>query len=504
MSASTSSAVIPLTYSNAIRQIGTPGIKRVGNLVLEEFVTGLQGNQGRARYREMAMNDPTVKRGLRAIKWQMLKPEWRVEGAEGPDAEKAETFLLSCIEDMSDTWREALREVFTCLDYGASYAQILYKQCVGPDQKDPTKRSQYKDNLVRWRKWSFRGQETWDGWHFDEHGDMDGLYQTDLYAPQQASRVLIPLNGSITDNNETVTAYSLHFKVEGRLGDPEGESVLRSAYRPWSFKKEHELFEAIRSERDATGIPVFEVQEGGPNLWDTTDAVATALRGYLEKAGTALRLDDQTCIIVPPGIVFRLERSPGAPQIDPDKTIRRLDWQILGALLAQFLELGQAAHGSFAKSESDQDLFISAMEGILNHTIAETINRFEVPRLFRLNEGSFRLKKLPRFVPGELQLDTLGDMADPLGKLVSSGLLTPDETLEAWLRQRGKMPKADPATAVVAEPAVPPTTSAPGVAAGASGTATPSTAPAATGPVLASTLGKRRSFHDLMHKGDRT
>ena len=437
----------PLTMTEAAKlqaQIGTSGVKRMGTQILEEFLVELQGAKGRAKYREMALNDATIKRGLRAIKWQLLKPEWRVEGGEGTDVEKAQHFLSSLADDMSDTWREALREAFTCLDYGSAYAQMIYKRRMGPDQTDPTKRSKYDDGLIGWRKWSFRGQETWDGWHFDDDGDMDGLYQLDQYTPAAQGRVLIPLNGMLEDNGENVTAYSLHFKVEGRLGDPEGESMLRSAYRPWRFKKAHEVAEAIRHERDATGVPYFAVQDGGPNLWDATDESMVNLLAYLEKAGTALRLDDQTSIITPAGISFTLVGSPGVPQVDSDKLIRRLDWQILGSMLAQFLELGQSAHGSFGKSESDQDFFLTAMEGILVYVIAETINRFEVPRLFRLNAGSFAgLTEYPRFVPGELQMANIGDLAEPLSKLITAGAITPDAALEAWLRQRGKLPEAE-------------------------------------------------------------
>jgi hypothetical protein len=414
------------------QQIGTSGLRQVGGRVYEEFVPELQpGRYGRARYREMSLNDATIKRGLRALKWDLLRPDWRVEGAEGPKADEADEFLLSCLDDMSDTWREALREALSCLDYGASYCQVLYKQCLGPEQNDPKKRSKFDDGLVRWRKWSFRGQETWDGWSWDEDGDVEGLYQLDQYSPG-TGRVLVPLS------------QSLHFKIEGRLGDPEGESILRSCYKNYCMKREAELFEIIRVERDATGIPVFEVQEGGPNLWDTADVNATALLTYLQKAGTALRMDEQMTVISPAGIKFRLEGSPGTPQVDVDKVIRRHDWQILGSMLAQFLELGQSAHGSFGKSESDQDLFMLALEGILVHVVAETINRFEVPRLFRLNAGTFGgLTKLPYFVPGDLVDSTLGDLAEPLGKLIAAGAITPDPTLEAWLRQKGNLPEMD-------------------------------------------------------------
>jgi hypothetical protein len=125
--------------------------------------------------------------------------------------------------------------------------------------------------------------------------------------------------------------------------------------------------------------------------------------------------------------------------IDSDKVIRRLDWQILGSLLCQFLELGQAAHGSFAKSESDQDFLLIALEGILLH-IADIINRFEVPRLFRLNAGAFRLDKNPTLVPADISVPNLESIADPLAKLITAGAVQSGPALEEWLRQLGKIP----------------------------------------------------------------
>jgi hypothetical protein len=42
-------------------------------------------------------------------------------------------------------------------------------------------------------------------------------------------------------------------------GNPEGQSMLRTAYRPWFFKKRLEEFEAIGVERDLAGLPVAKV-----------------------------------------------------------------------------------------------------------------------------------------------------------------------------------------------------------------------------------------------------
>ena len=75
----------PLTYSEAVTQIGTTGLKRAGPYIREEYLTELQGRRGRAKYREMYSND-VVRRAVRAIKLPMLAASWNVEGAEGLDS----------------------------------------------------------------------------------------------------------------------------------------------------------------------------------------------------------------------------------------------------------------------------------------------------------------------------------------------------------------------------------------------------------------------------------
>ncbi|HUT62155.1 MAG TPA: hypothetical protein VNA25_30315 [Phycisphaerae bacterium] len=417
----------PLTFSERITQIGTTGLKRVGPYIREEYLQELQGAQGRAKYREMYNHD-VVRRALRAIKLPMLAATWRVEGGKGPDAEKAREFLEACMDDMSHTWYEAMSEIITgTAVYGASWFQIIYKRRLGPQQKDGSKRSKHDDGLWGWRKWSPRGQETWDGWKFDEDGDVEALIQTDTRSGS-GSHVEIPLD------------RSLHFTLEGQMNNPEGESLLRAAYQPFYGLKHADIWAGILIERMG-GVPVFSVGERDITLFDGSDGM-NELRAYLENAATAFRLDEQMGALVPWGIGFDL-KTPPIKLEDVIAYIQLCSWRILGSVLAQFLELGQAPKGSFAKSQSDKDFFLMSLEAMLGHTIAETINRYEVPRLFGLNAGSFRLTEFPYFVASDIQAPDLSDIAEPLGKLAQAMLITPGPAMETWLRQVGKLPEEE-------------------------------------------------------------
>ncbi len=421
----------PLTYSDAITQLGTTGIKRVGKDVREEYLRELQGSKGRAKFREMYNHD-VVRRAIRAIKLPMLQATWHVEPGEGADGKKAAIFIEQCRNDLSQSWYRWLDDCITGTTvYGASWYQTLYKRRLGPDQKDPTKRSRYNDGLWGWRKFSPRGQETWDGWTWDENGDMSGLIQQDPYGG--TGPVIVPLD------------RSLHFVIEGRSGDPEGESLLRSAYVPYYALKHAENWAGILIERMG-GVPHFKSGEGY-DIFDDSDPDMRALRAYLENACTALRLDEQMGVVTPFGIDFELKAVPVRVE-EIVSFIQLCSWRILASLLAQFMELGQAPKGSFAKSQSDKEFFLLACQAILTNCIAETLNRYEIPRLLALNAGSFpRLETLPWFVPSDIQVPNLGELAEPLAKLIEVMAITPGPNLEKHLKGIGKLPEEEEAQA---------------------------------------------------------
>ena len=419
----------PLTYSQAVTQIGTMGIKRVGPVVREEYLTQLQGARGRAKFHEMYNHD-VPRRAINAVKLLMLQATWSAEGAEGPDAEAATEFLESCKDDMDQTWYRYLDDIITGTSvYGASVYQLMLKRRLGPSQTDPTKRSQYDDGLWGWRSFSPRGQETWDGWVWDEEtGEAIALIQNDQWDTTGPGRVEIPLN------------QCLHFIFGGRLGDPNGESLLRSAYAPYYGLKHADTWVGILIERMG-GVPVFSTTaESGINIFDDSDADMAALRAYLENAVTAFRIDEQMGVVAPAGIDFDL-LAPAVKVEDVLSYIGLCSWRILGSVLAQFLELGQAPKGSYGKSQSDKEFFMMAEEALLGHAIAEVIHRQATEPLFAMNAGSFRrLDKIPRLVPSDLQVPQFDELAEPLKALVDAMELSPDTDLEDHIRTLGKLP----------------------------------------------------------------
>ena len=156
-------------------ELGSSGLLRSGQrgLVYEEFLPQLRDERARKVYREMRDNDPTVGAMLYAIEMLIRQAEWRMEGEDQDLVE----FVESCLGDMSTSWEDFLAEVLSMLVYGWSWHEVVYKRRLGPDQKDPSKRSQYADGKIGWRKMPIRSQDSLSEWVFDEEGGIQDMVQ---------------------------------------------------------------------------------------------------------------------------------------------------------------------------------------------------------------------------------------------------------------------------------------------------------------------------------------
>ena len=209
-----------------LTEIGSTGLRRSSGFVYEEFLTQLRGRLGSKTYREMADNDPVIGSFLFAIEKIITRLEWRVDpfselgSTDEPDDQDVETarFVEECLNDMSDSFDSALASILSFVVFGWSWHEIVYKRRVGPDQKDPRKRSKFSDGKVGWRKWPIRAQETWMRWEFDEDGGIQAYVQ---YDPSGGGMHTIPID------------KSLLFRTTTQKNNPEGRSLLRNSYRPW-------------------------------------------------------------------------------------------------------------------------------------------------------------------------------------------------------------------------------------------------------------------------------
>ena len=406
-------------------EIGIPGLTRFGNFVLEEFIPILRWPRAGRVYREMASNDPVIGSILFTAEMLIRKATWTVvPGGSSPVDLEAAQFLTECMDDMNVSWVDTIAEIISFITYGWSYHEVVYKTR-GGDVKDPSKRSQYNDNRIGWRKIAGRSQISLWGWVFDDiDGGVDAMIQ---HAITDTKSRIIPLE------------KALLFRTKIENGNPEGKSVLRNAYRPWYFKKHIEEIEGIGIERDLAGLPVITTPEG-VDIWGTNDPRMIAIKNAAETLVRSVRRDQNEGIVLPFGWDFKLTSTGGSRQFDTSTIINRYDQRIAINLLADIVMLGADKVGSFALADVKKGMLATALETMLG-SIASVFNRHGIPRLFSYN--SFPgLTKLPQLLPGEVETPNLNDLGNFIQKLAGAKMpLFPDEDLENYLRGIASLPK---------------------------------------------------------------
>ncbi len=398
---------------NLMTEVGSTGLSQHWGQIDEEFLTELKGEKGREKYREMSTNDAVIGGLMFAIEMPIRRLTWTVTpGSDtGNDAEAIE-FIESCLKDMSLSWSDFMAQVLSEIVYGWAYFEKVYKWRRGWAY-DPS--SRYNDNRLGWRKFAFRSQDTLSRWEFDDEGGIVGMVQRS--APDYRD-VLIPIDKSVL------------FRTETYKNNPEGRSVLRTAYRPWYFKKNLEQIEGIALERMGAGYPVVNLPEGA-SAEDITLAKSIV---------RSVRVDEQMGLTIPAGFTFELMGPAEGSGVGEGfhRAILRYRSEMLMSVLASFIALGTEKVGSYALSADQRDFFQIGVEGWVS-SIADTINRFALPELLQIN--GFAMDEMPELTySGLADISTTG-ISDYFSKLTSAGLINYDAELENWLRRKVQAPE---------------------------------------------------------------
>lgn len=414
-----------------LTELGTSGLRRSGGFVHEEFLNQLRGRRGFLVYREMADNDPVIGSILYAIEKVILRLEWRIDPFDdSPEAEEIRNFIDECMEDMSDSWDQTLASILSMLVYGFSFHEIVYKIRKG-DSKDPKYNSKHNDGKIGWRKFAIRSQESLNNWMMDADGGIQGYRQID------------PAGGGF---REIPIDKGLLFRTNVSKNNPEGRSLLRNCFRPWYYKRRIEEIEAIGIERDLAGLPVAKVPP--EYLSSGATAAQQSVLAEITQIVQNIKRNEQEGVIFPlmydenGNEMFSLEllSSGGSRQFDTDKVIARYDQRISMSVLSDFILLGHEQVGSFALGSQKMDLWTMSVEAIAK-SIAEVMNQYAIPRLLKLNGMNTELA--PYLSYGEVSSVDLNELSNYVQKLIGAGALSPDENLEAYLREQASLPPAE-------------------------------------------------------------
>jgi len=381
-------------------ELGRTGLNWSAGYIYDEFLSQLRFKSGVRTYREMQDNDPIMGATIHAIKQILRESRWSVKVGEGGKEEDRQ-FLLDNMNSMTHSWMDFYTESLSMLTYGWAYFETVFRRAA--------------NGSIMWKKHAIRKQISLERWILSDTGEMLGLEQRP--APDY-KLITLPIS------------KCLHFRTEPNGNNPEGRSVLRSAYKPWYFKKNIETIEAIGLERDLTGLPKITLPEGvDPESEDT------AVQAQIEAAKRVIanvRRDEQEGLLVPYGWEFDLVSSPGTRQFDTTAVINRYNKEMAVTILAQFIMLGMERTGSYALAEQQTDMFYLSLEGWID-SFTTQFNRVAVPRLFALN-GVVDRKALPFVVHTPIRRLDLKDISQYVSDLTGVDALELDDDLKGFLK----------------------------------------------------------------------
>ncbi len=428
---------VPMAESIPLDPMGTLGVTGLhisNGYVYEEFIPELQGDRGKRTYREMVDNDDVIGAVHYATERLIQAIEWTPSPSDADTSGAFAEFVEEVFSDMSDPFREFIAEVITQDIFGFAAFEIVFKKRSGPDALYPQAKSQFSDGRIGIHKLAPRAQESIERWDRLPNGDIMGFWQ---YDPNGAPIIYIPMEKAVL------------FRTTSRKDNPEGRSLLRSAYRPWYIKKNIEWVEAIGIERDLAGLPVIRVP--GEILTNSANAV---IKNEYIKMARDLKNNEQGGVVIPsdtykdgdgkptniPKVTIELLSSAGTKSINTNDVVMRYNRAIATTFLADFMMLGSGDTGSFALSKSKTQLFIRAVQGLVNG-IADTINRDLLPKLWAIN--GFKPELMPKMVPGHIAPQDLVELGDYISKLAGAGLVFGgDPETEKVLRQAADLPES--------------------------------------------------------------
>lgn len=414
-------------------ELGVTGLKRSGGYVDEEFLPQLRGRKAVQVYREMGDNDPIVGALLYTIVQLCRNVDYPViPGGKTKDHANAAKLVETAMHDMSHTWGDLAAEaIMGKIQYGWSWHEIVLKRRMSPWAKDGRQRSQHTDGLIGWRRIPVRAQETMQRWVFDESGGVRGMVQ--LAAPDYKQRIL-PLERSV------LFRHGIH------KGNPEGRSMLRTAYRPWFYKKRLEEFESVGVERDLAGLPMVTVPSDYLRAAKGTEQAKMV--DAMKKMVRAVRRNEQEGLVFPasydsetkqPLFKFELLGSGGARQFSTNELIQRYEQRILMTCLADFILVGHENTGSYNMHVDKTGIFRAGINQIVQ-AFCDDMNRHVIPKLFMAN--GWKPDILPKIKPSDVDAPDLAQLGAFMTQTAGLGFnWGPDADMERYLRNAAGMPE---------------------------------------------------------------
>src|SRR3990167_7774104 len=378
-----------------IAEVGRSGTALFGGILTEEYRSDLSG-LGKYTIYDRMTSDAQISAVLSVIELPIRAADWSVQVAEDADAREQEIaeFVADNLWGMSQPWDEVIRQALYCVRWGVMLLEKVYR---------------VEDGRLVWDRFAPRLPRTIWRWIPNPDGSLAEVEQN--------------VYGDLAFTGRIPASKLLRFTFRQEGSNFEGRSLLRDVYKHWWHKDTLYKLSAIAMERTGVGVPIATVPAGA----SPTDVAK------LREIVKSFRANEEAGIVLPDGFKFDISQARGSYGFMP--LIDHHNREIAKAALAPFLNLGDST-GSWALSRSQTDLFLTSLDGLTEMIRAE-LQRGAVAELVRLNFGADAPVPELRYM---LQKSDPSALATTLAALVSGKLLTPDDRIEAVLRESLDLP----------------------------------------------------------------
>lgn len=289
------------------------------------------------------------------------------------------------------------------------------------------------DGLARLVKLGTRPPRTIVGLNVDKHGDLLGIEQNTV------GGVGVTVMGGAFGAGEPIPRSHLltYIWAPEDDGDWLGRSILRSCWRDWLVKDRLIRVDATKHERNGMGIPWMEVDpKASKAAIQELAAMAQEIRASTRGGGAG------------PGKLHLKGVEGSLP--DTIGSIRYHDEQMAKSMLLLFFNLGGDANsGARSLAESFIDWYTEAQGAIADWYVEGT--QAQIEDEVRINWGREEQPPMLTYTRVESAELAFADLAEG----VKSGLIVPGEELDAYVRERFRVPldaRPDPPTPSSTEP----------------------------------------------------
>ncbi len=385
----------------AKEELGATGTPIFGRILSEsvEYLTDLQGTKGYTIYDKMRRSDGQVKGALLACELPFHSAYWDIQPGTNDKQGNyiADALRENIFENMTITWEDILHHIMLMMPFGWMPLEKVWE---------------LDNGIYVWRKWAPRMPNTIVNLHVDATGGLEYIEQQ-CWNNDKFDTVPIPVKKLLVFTNER----------EG--SNYTGISLLRAAYKHWWYKNTLYAIDGMAAERHGMGMAKFSYAPGATQ--EQKDKIA--------EVGQRLTAHERAYVALPNDIAFELLGVSGQLH-DIKGSIEHHDLQIARSILAQFMTLGSGSTGSFALSEDQSSFFLMALKA-MGKNICNVINRYAIREMVDYN---WEVTKYPKLTVSDLDSYDVSKMAEALTKMVTAGIIIPDEYIETELRRKMHLP----------------------------------------------------------------